>query len=123
MYYITVKTFFSAAHRLRNYNGNCENNHGHNWKVKVTAGFKSLNKNGMAFDFRKLKKMTEAILEKLDHKNLNKLEYFRENNPSSENIAKYIFEKVSAENVPVTSVKVFETDNYCATYSKEISDN
>ncbi len=118
MYYVTVKSYFSAAHRLRNYNGNCENNHGHNWKVKVTAGFKKLDDNGMAFDFRELQNITDNILDKLDHENLNRLPYFKEDNPSSENIAKYIFD-AAKKFVPVTRVEVFETEKYCAAYSEE----
>ena len=116
MYKITVESSFSAAHHLTEYKGNCEKVHGHNWKVLVTAVFKELSANGMAMDFRDLKSILEKVLEKLDHTDINKQEYFKTKNPTSENIAKYIFDGVQKLGVPVESVTVFETDKYSATY-------
>ena len=118
MYKITVKTHFSSAHHLREYKGNCENVHGHNWKVEVTAAFKELPESGMAMDFRDLKKVTSGVIDKIDHKDINQLDYFKDVNPTSENIAKFIFDRIAQEGVPVREVKVFETDKYSASYMK-----
>ncbi|MBN2406539.1 MAG: 6-carboxytetrahydropterin synthase QueD [Elusimicrobia bacterium] len=119
MYKISVLSFFSAAHHLINYRGNCENVHGHNWKVKVTAGFADVPGNGMAMDFRELKKITDDVLETIDHRDLNGVEFFSKTNPTSENIARYIFGKIKEKGVPVCSVTVFETENYSAAYSED----
>ncbi len=118
MYEIKVKTSFSAAHNLRNYRGNCENVHGHNWKVKVSAAFSRLD-NGIAMDFRELKKIAGEVVEELDHVNINSLDYFKELNPTSENVARYIYEKISDRGVPVKEIAVSETDDYIAVYRKE----
>ena len=92
MYSIKVEAYFSSAHNLRGYKGKCESLHGHNWKVEVTASSKSLDKIGMVLDFTFLKAKLSKILERLDHKYLNKIAYFRKVNPTSENIAKYIYD-------------------------------
>ncbi|MDA3793293.1 MAG: 6-carboxytetrahydropterin synthase QueD [Elusimicrobia bacterium] len=119
MYKITIKTHFSSAHHLRNYKGNCENVHGHNWKVEVTAVFSRLPDDGMVMDFKDLKKISSKVIGKLDHKDINKLNYFKSINPTSENIARYIFDGITKEGVPVGEVKVFETENYSASYTKD----
>ena len=56
MYELSIQTSFSAAHRLRNYQGDCEALHGHNWKVQVTVQSRTLNDIGLAIDFKTLKK-------------------------------------------------------------------
>ena len=122
MYHVTIETHFSAAHFLRNYHGRCENLHGHNWKIEVTVSSDKLDKAGMALDFSILKEKTKAILEQLDHRNLNEIEPFTAINPSSENIAHYLF-KLLAENLkddPVTlaRVTVWESQNSKASYSQ-----
>ena len=120
MYEITVKSDFSAAHQLRSYSGKCENLHGHNWKVEVAVGSKKLNSIGLAFDFKELKEILKQVLEKLDHTFLNELPYFKKYNPTSENIAKWIYDeigKVITKNVKLIKVTVFESDNSYATYS------
>ena len=119
MYKISVESYFSAAHHLRNYHGNCENVHGHNWRVLVSARYKDVGSSGMAIDFRELKKLTDEIVMAIDHKDLNDTEFFRDKNPTSENIARFIFDSVKGRKVPVESVTVFETDRYSASYSEE----
>ncbi len=118
MYEIKVTTKFAAAHNLRNYKGNCENVHGHNWKVEVIASFMEL-KEGMAMDFRDLKRISDEVSDELDHRNINELPYFKTVNPTSENVARYFFEKIEEKGVPVTKVSVSETDEYTASYTKE----
>lgn len=120
MYELTITSDFAAAHNLRQYEGECENLHGHNWKVEVTVESKGLNKIGLAVDFKVLKRILKDLLEKLDHKYLNKIPPFDKENPSSENLARYIFKqfKTALKNkgVKPAKVKVWESDNACAAY-------
>ncbi len=122
MYKIEIKTHFSSAHYLRGYQGKCESLHGHNWKIVVSVKALKVPTSGMVIDFGDLKKITNEVLSKLDHKNLNDIDYFKENNPSSENIAYYIFnqlkEKINNKDRQLAQVKVWETDNSCASYSE-----
>ncbi|HKL48193.1 MAG TPA: 6-carboxytetrahydropterin synthase QueD [Desulfuromonadales bacterium] len=123
MYHLTIYTQFAAAHNLINYQGDCENLHGHNWKVEVTVGARELDKAGLGIDFKILKKRTYEMLDTLDHKYLNDLEAFREKSPSSENISRYLFEQLASklddDNVQLEKVTVWESDNACAAYTRD----
>ena len=122
MFKIKILKSFSAAHFLREYQGKCESLHGHNWKVEVIVSREELNETGMVVDFGILKKITVDTLEELDHKHINELEYFFDHNPSSENIAKFIYYKIGPQIKPygaiIDQVRVWETDNSCAIYSE-----
>jgi len=114
MYEIFIKTHFSSAHYLRNYPGNCEHLHGHNWDVEVVVGSEKLNEIDVAIDFRDVKKVVAEIMSELDHINLNEHPAFTEMNPSSERIAEYIFRKLrdglkAFPEVRPVRVKVCET--------------
>ncbi len=126
MYEIFVKTHFSGAHHLRDYPGDCEFPHGHNWKVKVTARANSVDHYGMGLDFTVLKKEVKKVVNLLDHKDLNELNYFQDKNPSSEYIAKFIFDNLapvlSHDRYYIYSVQVMETDNQGCTYYGESKD-
>lgn len=124
MYTVEVRGKFESAHRLREYKGKCENLHGHNWKVSVRCQSPKLDDIGIVMDFRILKDHLKEVTEQLDHVYLNELEAFTGVNPTSENIAKYIFdvmaEKLACEKpVTVSSVSVWETEGSCATYHCE----
>jgi 6-pyruvoyltetrahydropterin/6-carboxytetrahydropterin synthase len=116
MYEVVVKSDFSSAHKLRGYKGKCENLHGHNWIVEAAVSSKTLNKSGLLVDFRILKNHLKDILDGIDHKNLNELPYFMKTNPTSENIAKYIYDKLKKDGVAPQRVSVWESDSSCATY-------
>jgi 6-pyruvoyltetrahydropterin/6-carboxytetrahydropterin synthase len=120
MFHIFIKTHFSAGHHLRDYPGNCERPHGHNWKVEVTVAAKGLDTLGMGIDFRKVKEAVEKVLDTLDHHDLNQHADFQSVNPSSENIAVFIFDKLqqdlTTDRYNVHSVTVCETDNSGVTY-------
>lgn len=118
MYTIEVFLSFSSAHRLRGYKGKCENIHGHNWKVGVAVSSNTLNKIGIVTDFKDVKKQLKDILDDMDHKDLNELPYFKNVNPTSENIAKFVFSELKKNKLLVSSVSVWETDNSRATYSE-----
>lgn len=115
MFDIFVKTHFSAGHHLRDYPGNCEKPHGHNWKVEVTVRAKDLDELGMAIDFRKVKDAVKEVIDTLDHRDLNEHPSFVNRNPSSENIAVYIYENLqktlTTDRYHPYSVQVRETDN------------
>ena len=120
MYEILIKSDFCGAHNLRGYKGKCEGLHGHNWKVEARFEILSLNDIGIAVDFKILKSRLNKILGNLDHAYLNKIKEFKSKNPSAENIAKYIFDRLKAsirnKNLFVKSVSVWESDSSCATY-------
>ena len=120
MYELTVISDFAAAHNLRQYEGECENLHGHNWNVEVTVASKKLNKIGLGVDFKILKRTLENILKRLDHKYLNEIQPFDKENPSSENIARYIFKQfqkeIKGKDIKAARVKVWESENAAAVY-------
>lgn len=123
MYELTVKGSFAAAHQLRAYKGRCENLHGHNWVVQVTLEATSLNQIGLAIDFTEIKKALREVLGELDHKHLNDLPMFRETNPSSENLSRWICEalatRLDSEDVRVSRVTTWESEEACATYIRK----
>jgi len=118
MYDIEVFSSFSSAHKLRGYKGKCENLHGHNWKVGVRISSKKLDKLGMVIDFKAVKKILKDVLMGLDHKNLNETPRFKKINPTSENLADFIYGELKKRGLPVASVSVWEADDSKATYSK-----
>jgi 6-pyruvoyltetrahydropterin/6-carboxytetrahydropterin synthase len=122
MYEIKIVRFFAAAHFLKDYNGKCEALHGHNWKIEIMVHRQDLGEGNMAFDFSKLKRISDEILDTLDHKNLNELPYFQDQNPSSETIARYIFEslekRLADASVTVYRVNAWESRDSCAGYMK-----
>ncbi len=120
MYDLMVESQFSAAHQLRGYKGKCEGLHGHNWRVQVTVSSERLDDIGMVIDFHELKKITNEVISSLDHSFLNEVFPFTEKNPSSENIAKWIFEsikkRIREEKCDISSVTVWENESASATY-------
>ncbi|MCF8110375.1 MAG: 6-carboxytetrahydropterin synthase QueD [Desulfobacteraceae bacterium] len=121
MYELRVITRFAAAHQLRMVTEKCENLHGHNWKVELCVAGEKLQDSGVLVDFGIIKQRLGDIVETLDHRFLNELPEFERSNPSSELIAKYIAdafsERISAdENIFVSRVRVWESDDACATY-------
>ena len=96
MFEVRVEADFSAAHFLRDYNGKCENLHGHNYKVFAHVRGEELNEGGMLMDFSKLKSALRSVCKKLDHTNLNDLAIFNQN-PSAERIAMYIYDGIISE--------------------------
>jgi 6-pyruvoyltetrahydropterin/6-carboxytetrahydropterin synthase len=120
MFELKVVTHFSAAHQLKMVAKKCENLHGHNWKIEVCVGGQALNDAGVLMDFGEIKTHLSEIMDRLDHKFLNELDYFHDGNPSSENIAQYIAgslqEKIDGSTKKVSRVTVWESDTACATF-------
>ncbi len=121
MYEVTIRKSFSAAHLLREIGGKCEELHGHNFMVEVSAAADSLSEEGLVIDFRLLKRWTDDILDELDHKYLNELESFKGMNPSSERIARFLYEQIDEKarqtKVPLTRITVWESENARVSYS------
>jgi len=120
MYEVTAEGHFSAAHNLRGYQGQCENLHGHNWRVRVTVAAEALDELGLVVDFKLLKRQMNEVLDKLDHGYLNEVPPFDETNPSCENLAHYIHQQMSSrinnDRVAVARVQVWESEGSNATY-------
>ena len=120
MYELRVVSDFAAAHQLREFNDKCERLHGHNWKVEVYVTGRHLMENGLLIDFKVIKDATKKVLNDLDHQFLNEFGPFKEMNPSSENIARYIYESLTGQlnddHVKVSKVTAWESDSACATY-------
>ena len=96
MFEVTIEETFAAGHALRNYRGKCENVHGHNYRCQVTLAGAELDSIGLLVDFVELKKVVHAVLDRMDHQWLNEFPPFDVLNPSAENMAKYIYDQVSA---------------------------
>jgi 6-pyruvoyltetrahydropterin/6-carboxytetrahydropterin synthase len=121
MFEVMIERNFSSAHQLRGYRGKCENLHGHNYRIEIYARGRELDKTGLLVDFVELKAAADEVVNYLDHRNINELPPFDEElNPSAENLARYILERVSArvgdERVQVYKVRCFETPTSVATY-------
>ena len=120
MYKIKIYDHISSAHQLREYEGKCENLHGHNWKIEVKFSGEKLDNTGMLLDFKIAKKYLGEVINQLDHKFLNELSPFDKINPTAENIAKFIYDliskKIKSKDYKVSSVTVWETERNCAVY-------
>jgi 6-pyruvoyltetrahydropterin/6-carboxytetrahydropterin synthase len=122
MFELKIMTSFAAAHQLTMVAKQCENLHGHNWKVEVCVSGESLNNAGVLIDFSELKAHVAEIVREMDHKFLNELPYF-DNIPSSEKIAVHIAqrlqEKLRGSNLRVSRITTWESENAAATYIPE----
>jgi 6-pyruvoyltetrahydropterin/6-carboxytetrahydropterin synthase len=120
MYELKVVSRFAAAHNLENFYGKCENLHGHNWLVEVYVTSDQLDQAGLVMDFGVIKKHLGEVLEELDHRYLNELDFFKKCNPSSEHIARFIYENLAPRleqgAVRLSKVSAWESENSCATY-------
>lgn len=120
---VYVKTHFSAAHSLKGYQGDCARVHGHNWTIEVFVRCEKLDEIGIGIDFRDVKRGIEDVLHELNHFNLNELSTFQNVNPTSENIAKILYQelgqKLNSNVVKVSKVKVSEIPEAGAFYWEE----
>ncbi|MDP2173640.1 MAG: 6-carboxytetrahydropterin synthase QueD [Candidatus Cloacimonadaceae bacterium] len=123
MYKLSVTDSFSAAHRLCGYEGACKNLHGHNWGVRVCIIASELDEIGMAVDFGVIKKLLTGILAPLDHAYLNDVEELDGVNPTSENLAKYVYERMQKElegqPASVSFVDICESERSSVVYSND----
>lgn len=120
MFELDIHREFSAAHSLKGYNGKCCELHGHNWTVHVYVQSDKLDEIGMALDFTILKKELDAVLGEFDHHYLNEHPDFKDKNPTSENLAMYIYKRlaraVNSDSVKLTRVRICESPSSGASY-------
>lgn len=112
MWELTVTAKFDAAHALHGYPGECCRLHGHTWEVEATVRGHALDEVGIVYDFKRLKADLASVLEPLDHAYLNEVPPFDRANPTAENLARHVFEQLSARTgreVQVVEVAVWES--------------
>ena len=116
MYELKAQMYFSAAHHLLNYDGACENQHGHNWLVEAYVSGTLLDKSNILVDYKVIKNNLKEVLDYLDHKDINELPEFHGISPSSEILSEFIYSKMK-KRIPQTSkVSIWETPTSCASY-------
>ena len=121
VYRLQVSTQFSSSHQLRNYGGKCEELHGHNFTVQAEVeGTRLEPDTSILIDFKVLKAKLNQVVDPLDHTHLNQLPQFSELNPSSENLAKHIYQELGKTlqdtGVQVRKVSVSEKESSTAVY-------
>jgi len=123
VYEVYIETHFSAAHSLRGYDGDCARTHGHNWIIRVFVRCRRLDAIGIGVDFRTIKQEVKTVLKDLDHTDINELAPFRTENPTSENIARYLFgelgRRLNTDAIKVSKIEVSETPHAGACYWEE----
>ncbi|UNC93864.1 6-carboxytetrahydropterin synthase QueD [Candidatus Contubernalis alkalaceticus] len=127
MFTLSVTIKFSSAHSLRNYQGKCANIHGHTFTAQCLVRGSRLNSQGMVMDFHALEDLVEQITDEFDHRLINEHPSFTEEglNPTAENLAGYIYEKlkdvleVVDQSITVHEVTVWESDDAYASYREE----
>ena len=123
MFYLSVTDSFSAAHRLNGYEGPCSNMHGHNFKVRICVRTENQDKIGMSIDFSFLKKILSQIVKELDHCCLNEVEALKGKNPTSENLAIYIYESMAKalqdKSVSIYEVEICESERSSVIYKND----
>ncbi|MGF6492523.1 6-pyruvoyltetrahydropterin/6-carboxytetrahydropterin synthase [Luteibacter sp. 621] len=112
------KTFnIEAAHRLPNVpeGHKCSRLHGHSFRVELHVEGPLDPVFGWVMDFSDLKARFKPLYERLDHHYLNDIEGLE--NPTSENLARWIFENLSPEVPLLCKVVVHETCTSGAEYT------
>ena len=122
MFEVEVQDEFSAAHFLKLYDGTWEHRHGHNWKVSVVMRSEKLDSMGVVVDFEALKPALKKVLSEFHEGSFNEHPDFKDEklNPSTENIAKLIYQRLSksfqSKNARIVKVTVWETPEGNASY-------
>lgn len=121
MFTIKVETHFRASHQLTLSGGPKEPLHQHDWAVAVKVCSDKLDSMGLVMDFGQLKAMVNEITSGFDNIRLDSIDYFQRHNPSAENVAKYIFDRLEPKlpkGVKLRSIKVIEEPGCSAKFSK-----
>ena len=118
MFEITVRDHISSAHQLHGYDGPCKDMHGHTWKVEMVVCGNTLDEVGLLGDFKIFKAKLSQVLMPLDHVVLNDLPAFKDLNPSTENLARYIYRALGPHCAPLRlkQVQVWESDTASVIY-------
>ncbi|NTW27935.1 MAG: 6-carboxytetrahydropterin synthase QueD [Coriobacteriia bacterium] len=119
MFELTVKSHFDAAHALHGYPGECRQLHGHTWDIEVMIAAETLDEIGIVYDFKRLKEDLAGVLQDYDHKYLNDVAPFDTRNPTAENLAREIYERLALRvdpSIKVVEVSVWESPVAKLTY-------
>jgi 6-pyruvoyltetrahydropterin/6-carboxytetrahydropterin synthase len=119
-YRVSKQLWFCAAHQVRLSETRCELLHGHDYRVLVHAEASQLDRTSYVLDFGRLKRAAREVLEPFDHRHINEIPPFTEQNPTAEALARYLCtelgRRLDDERVRICKVEVFETDNNRAEY-------
>lgn len=139
MYTLQTSACFDSAHFLKGYEGKCSNIHGHRWTVEVTVAAQELEAEGqtrgMVVDFKTLKQALAELTDELDHKLIIEEDSLKATTkdalleegfqivelpfrPTAENLSEYFFDEMEEKDYQVILVKVYETPNNCAAFSR-----
>jgi 6-pyruvoyltetrahydropterin/6-carboxytetrahydropterin synthase len=121
MFTISVETYFRASHQLTLTDGSKESSHFHKWLVTANISSSKLNNMGIAINFHKLRALLDNLLAEIDNTALESVSHFQQNNPTAENVAKYIYDKLKSQlpkGTKLKSIKVVEEPGCSAKYSE-----
>jgi 6-pyruvoyltetrahydropterin/6-carboxytetrahydropterin synthase len=122
---ISASAHFDAAHRLLDYEGPCARMHGHSFRVEAALAGSRLGATQLLVDFHDLKRLLEEVIEPFDHCCLNEIQPFTEQSPTSENIARFIYESLAErlsrlpDGVRLAWVSVSESPDTRVVYREE----
>ncbi len=126
MYEIQKTAEFAAAHSLRDYDGPCSRNHGHNYRVEIVVRGEELDAQRMLLDFVALDRVLGPLIDRVDHRNLNQVPPFDEVNPTAEAVAAWFYGELKSKiaeasggRAGLAAVRIFETPDSCVTYSED----
>ena len=123
------------AHRLSQHNGQCSNIHGHTGRIVVELSGRTDPRTGMVMDFGDMKRFLDPIRDRLDHaivlndcfdqdiihfmqaKRFKVMALWDE--PTAENLARWVYNTMEADDLPVSEVTFYETENNYAIYRGE----
>lgn len=121
MYQLFVEEHIDAAHYLPDYHGKCERLHGHRFKIVMRVAGSRVGQDGMVYDFAEMKRQLRDEVTRLDHCCLNELEEFTSNPPSSENIARWLYERIApricGEGTRLSAIEVWESPTSGVVYA------
>jgi 6-pyruvoyltetrahydropterin/6-carboxytetrahydropterin synthase len=110
---LDVEFRFAAAHRLPRYDGPCSRVHGHNYRLLVGVEGEVDPASGMIADFGDIKRVVqEKVIERVDHRSLDEVL----ENPTAENIARWVFESLQGSLPGLAEVRLYEIPDSCVTY-------
>lgn len=122
LYEVYVKDYFSAAHILKGYTGDCANTHGHNWTVEAYIQCTALDHLGIGIDFLDVKTALTDIIGRLDHTMLNENPAFSHINPTSETIAEWVYhnlsQRLNTDHIKVAKVMITESPGCGASFQE-----
>jgi len=120
MWTVSVETHFWASHQLTLPDGSKETVHSHNFSVIADVGTEKVGNMGLVIDFRRLRAMLDSIVAEFDNAALDRIDYFKQNNPTAENVAKYIYEKLQSKlpkDVKLEAIRITEEPGCSAKFT------